>query len=585
MSKNIDFYVDCSNIHTPLEHAEFMDWFEHSYLMGDGTDPMEKNAFLARFPIEEEHLKETKDMAAKLRSNNESSFQRGVVRVVDGGMQTPGIKERLVQDTNDFLFFPKRDSDTSTLYNVELLKVPSSTGHGVRDIASVSLAKTYSARIFDIRVPARFVEWAEEQLKWNETFTSNKEYVLQRHLFLIYSINIPWIGFNPVIFYNPPTLPPISYNFFRPFGDRTGLPPFVSEHGAMFNSTLLLALVRHETVPYMDSNAVNAHHALIGLLVQADIGWEKHAVQLREGEVPRIPALQDAMNVVILFLSDKDKKHDILQNALKNIFVRIMSDPLIALLDVIYRNPIGKLDQKKLKEKKDFVFAFDPKNMKALGNLLFCETMFPEWRILASIVWGVNVNTLYCQNLFLLLFLRIHMRSQAAFDESEKERERWKTMFPDFEKAIFLRLNHLEACINDAREQANQLIQRYDPAAKSDAEIMALTNKRKILRDSFFNIERMMQQQDELRMYALKVGQIVNGTIVLFNSSQTDKIREAIREAIRNEKQPESVRNPLIEPSLLQSQYTTFDLNDAELENLHLFKFTEMMIFSLLKDT
>lgn len=597
--KKMDFYVDYSNRHTPLEEAEYMDWFEHAYLVGNEIHPMEERAFLLRFPIEKDDLTETKAIAVKIRSKDETDFQRGVVRVAQGGMQTTGIKERLLYGKNDYLFFPNdqsSDDAISSIFDIELLKVPSPTGHGMRVIATVPVAKEYSGAIFDIRVPSRFLQWADQKMLWNEVMTRQDGMVVQRQFFLMDVNDNPWCAFNPMLFYRPFTLPQIRYNFFTPVGQKA----VVSDFNSYFSSAILLALLRHETVPYMDSEAVNVHHALIGLLHQADMGWEKYAVQLREGVLPSIRVVQQAMNTAILYLTTQNMTYSVQSSlnhflSVKKALFRIDNgrNILYDFIDLIHRNPIGEINQNKIMETNFPFLEPEPRLLQTVEMLLVCETMHPEWRMIASTAWNVTVDTTYCQNLFLFLLIRVNFNihwNTNMNDDKRIIRDAWKqeAVRKPFIEAILQRMKNLESCYRDALFQMTKMLKRFGMEGKTVEEITELTNTRKILRDAFFNIERLLQQQDELRLYALKVEQMVSYSYDNFHWSLLNDNQE-LKNKMFNAALPQTTTSPFvstykqnISPPLLKSQYTTTDLLPAELTAIHDFHFTPEKIKFLL---
>lgn len=461
------WYTDTSGDNTPLKDAIKRGWFDHSFLIGDQRDPFERASFLSRFNIREEDLEKRQLLAERLRQASQT-FQRFVIRGPEDNIQTPGVAEQLWEGPErKLLFFPASTvapADRLRNLQISMLRIPSSTGQHGKTIATAPLPPKEEERgaLYDIRLPASLAS-SQDPNRMLIRVPDGMEVPRSFHLLSLFEEKEAWCGLDPASFYHSLSLPLLSNNVQKTVSDPTFL----------FSSSILVALVQHQIVPFLDSDEVNAHHAFLGRMQQADIGLEQCLVVLRNSRSLRpLEDVQQAMNVLLLRLLP-----------LEAIRVEQWMTDLIAVFqkyqwkDLEFKTveKVGELSKTTVIEESTTV----------LKLLLQAERHAPGWRIYASRLLEVEVNTPFCVHVFLLLLLQ-------------------STTFPTWNGPFLQeREEALQQCVEDERRQLTLLLDRYDVNEGEGyaARAALLGNWRKIVSGAFLDMGRLLYQQQRLRSY------------------------------------------------------------------------------------
>lgn len=527
-------YTDTSKGKTPLQDAVFGNWFDHSYLIGNQSDPLEKQAFLSRFQVKEKDLEDVKGWANQIR-NHGTLLQRSVVRTPVGGIQTPGIAEQLNAEKKNLLFFPDAAvsvSDQRRNLEVTMLRIPSSTGQRRKVLATVHLPSKQKEHgiLYDIRLPAFLLSMEESFLAWNQTFVRSPDQMhvpCHLHLLSLYDKTKAWCSFNPTVFYTPLTIPLLSNNVQKT----------VSDPQTLFNSSLLMALIQHQIVPFLDSEEVNVHHAFLGRMQQAEVGLEEWVMRLRDTTaLEPVYALQQSMNAILLFLLPLEAFE--------------VTKEIAEMVKDFSGWGLKNLENQKIEDIK--VRAI--KGAFWLTTFIEAERHAPGWRIYASRILQINVNTLFCFKLFYLLVLNADTYPA------------WEELFMEE------RITALEERVKEERVQLRSMLERYGLKEGEEgflAKATILCEQRKILRGAFLDVGRLLQQHHDLQQYQAFFKKVVDWHGTMVNAIELrDKAEPILNSAEKN----------LIPLPLLSFHYQWEGEKVAEVP----FVFTKVILDSLL---
>ncbi len=486
----MSIYVDCTN-HT-LRDAVREPWFDHSWLRRDTDDnPLERQAFLARFSVDRQDVSYVRQVARLLRANRGSStFQRAF-------LDKKGMVERLSPDEYDrHLFFPREGKDAdSGLTNVSLIRVPAAVG-GTLTMATVSLKeRDVAGRHYDIRLPGPMLALADNAALWNEVYDDESGMQVQRQFQLLYRVEpASCVSFNPAVFYEPLVLNAlIDRNMGRTYAPR------------FFSASLVMQLIQYHARPFTGEEATDVHSVLLGMAQQADFGIECY--DATRGDVS---ALQQYMNALLLFvLVQAAQASSIRRPFTASAAVAEFSAMLLAIgakpmiLRVLMDD--GQTLNPLLATDEPLVGGY----MDALFDLMRFETQAMAWRLLGGRDLGRALDTPACHFLFALLLLRSTMlylgKLDSATDAGRKTRgfflDRLEDALTALKDAISDRFACLLRAYNDALRETTALLGRYGAEAANYEQVRDWMMRRTILRGSLLHLDRLYEQLYNCRDY------------------------------------------------------------------------------------